>query len=99
VASRVPASNNSLASTLERITPAVLAASSRPAAGAESENQRNPETLAVAKKALTDVVVLPSDSGDLAAALALGGEVEKYRDHLDGVFLNAGIAMPRAKAW
>ena len=53
---------------------------------------RNPETLAAAKKVLTDVVVLPSDSGDLAAALALGGEVKKYVDHLDGVFLNAGIA-------
>jgi NAD(P)-dependent dehydrogenase (short-subunit alcohol dehydrogenase family) len=54
---------------------------------------RNPETLAAAKKVLTDVVVLPSDSGDLAAVLALGGEVKKYVDHLDGVFLNAGIAM------
>ncbi len=53
---------------------------------------RNPETLAAAKKVLTDVVVLPSDSSDLAAALALGGEVKKYVDHLDGVFLNAGIA-------
>ena len=52
---------------------------------------RNPETLAAAKKVLTDVVVLSSDSGDLAAALALGGEVKKYVDHLDGVFLNAGI--------
>jgi NAD(P)-dependent dehydrogenase (short-subunit alcohol dehydrogenase family) len=37
------------------------------------------------------VVVLSSDSGDLAAALALGDEVKKYVDHLDGVFLNAGI--------
>ena len=53
---------------------------------------RNPETLAAAKKILTDVVVLPSDSGDLAAALALGGELRKYLDHLDGVFLDAGIA-------
>jgi NAD(P)-dependent dehydrogenase (short-subunit alcohol dehydrogenase family) len=53
---------------------------------------RNPETLAAAKKTLTGVVVLPSDSGDLAAALALGGDVKKYVDHLDGVFLNAGIA-------
>jgi NAD(P)-dependent dehydrogenase (short-subunit alcohol dehydrogenase family) len=52
---------------------------------------RNPETLAAAEKVLNDVVVLPSDSGDLAAALALGGEVKKYVDHLDGVFLNAGI--------
>jgi NAD(P)-dependent dehydrogenase (short-subunit alcohol dehydrogenase family) len=53
---------------------------------------RNPETLAAAKKVLTDVVVLPSDACDLAAAQALGGEVKKYVDHLDGVFLNAGIA-------
>jgi NAD(P)-dependent dehydrogenase (short-subunit alcohol dehydrogenase family) len=53
---------------------------------------RNPETLAAAKKVLTDVVVLRSDASDLAAAQALGGEVKKYVDHLDGVFLNAGIA-------
>jgi NAD(P)-dependent dehydrogenase (short-subunit alcohol dehydrogenase family) len=52
---------------------------------------RNPETLAAAKKVLTDAMVLPSDASDLAAALALGGEVKKYVDHLDGVFLNAGI--------
>ena len=52
---------------------------------------RNPETLAAAKKVLRDVVILPSDSGDLAAALALGGEVKKYVDRVDGVFLNAGI--------
>jgi NAD(P)-dependent dehydrogenase (short-subunit alcohol dehydrogenase family) len=52
---------------------------------------RNPETLAAAKKVLTDVVVLPSDSSDLAAALGLGGEVQKYVNQLDGVFLNAGI--------
>ena len=36
--------------------------------------------------------VLPSDFVDLAAALALGGVVKKYVEHLDGVFLNAGIA-------
>src|SRR5260370_12780469 len=53
---------------------------------------RNPETLAAAKKILTDAVVLPSDAADLAAALALGDEVKKYVNHLDGVFLNAGIA-------
>jgi NAD(P)-dependent dehydrogenase (short-subunit alcohol dehydrogenase family) len=53
---------------------------------------RNPETLAAAKKVLTDVVVLPSDASDLTAAQALGDEVRKYTDHLDGVFLNAGIA-------
>lgn len=53
---------------------------------------RNPETLAAAKKVLTGAVVLPSDAGDLAAAQALGEEVKKYVDHLDGAFLNAGVA-------
>ena len=38
------------------------------------------------------MVVHPSDAGDLAAAQALGEEVKKYVDHLDGAFLNAGIA-------
>jgi NAD(P)-dependent dehydrogenase (short-subunit alcohol dehydrogenase family) len=38
------------------------------------------------------VVVLPSDSSDLAAAQALGGEVRTFADYLDGAFLNAGIA-------
>ena len=54
---------------------------------------RNPETLASAKKVLTGAVVLPSDAGDLAAAQALGEEVKQYVDHLDGAFLNAGVAM------
>jgi NAD(P)-dependent dehydrogenase (short-subunit alcohol dehydrogenase family) len=54
---------------------------------------RNPETLASAKKTLSGVIVLPSDSGDLAAVQALGEEVKKFADHLDGVFLNAGIAI------
>src|SRR5260370_15847681 len=53
---------------------------------------RNPETLASAKKALTGVVVLPSDSGDLAAAQALSDEIKTFADHLDGAFLNAGVA-------
>jgi NAD(P)-dependent dehydrogenase (short-subunit alcohol dehydrogenase family) len=52
---------------------------------------RNPETLASAKKTLSDAVVLRSDSGDLAAAQALGGEVKTFADHLDGAFLNAGV--------
>ena len=52
---------------------------------------RNPETLASAKKILSGVVGLPSDSGDLAAAQALGGEVRTFADHLDGAFLNAGV--------
>ena len=38
------------------------------------------------------MVVLPSDSGDLAAAQALGDEIKTFADHLDGAFLNAGIA-------
>jgi NAD(P)-dependent dehydrogenase (short-subunit alcohol dehydrogenase family) len=53
---------------------------------------RNPETLASAKKTLSGVVVLPSDSSDLAASQALGDEIKPFADHLDGVFLNAGIA-------
>src|ERR1700722_7704677 len=52
---------------------------------------RNPETLASAKKILSDAVVLRSDSGDLAAAQALGGEIRTFADHLDGAFLNAGV--------
>ena len=52
---------------------------------------RNPETLASAKKVLTGAVVLPSDSGDLAAAQALGDEIKTFADHLDGAFLNAGV--------
>jgi NAD(P)-dependent dehydrogenase (short-subunit alcohol dehydrogenase family) len=52
---------------------------------------RNPETLASAKKTLSDAVVLRSDSGDLAAAQALGDEVKTFADHLDGAFLNAGV--------
>jgi NAD(P)-dependent dehydrogenase (short-subunit alcohol dehydrogenase family) len=53
---------------------------------------RNPETLASAKKILGDVVVLPSDSADLASAQALGDKIRTFADHLDGAFLNAGIA-------
>jgi NAD(P)-dependent dehydrogenase (short-subunit alcohol dehydrogenase family) len=52
---------------------------------------RNLETLASAKKTLNDAVVLRSDSGDLAAAQALGEEIKTFTDHLDGAFLNAGI--------
>jgi NAD(P)-dependent dehydrogenase (short-subunit alcohol dehydrogenase family) len=52
---------------------------------------RNPETLASAKKILPDAVVLSSDAGDLSSALALGGDVKKYVEQLDGAFLNAGI--------
>lgn len=52
---------------------------------------RNPETLASARKILGDVVILPSDSADLASAQALGDKIRTFADHLDGVFLNAGI--------
>ncbi|HEY8964989.1 MAG TPA: SDR family NAD(P)-dependent oxidoreductase, partial [Candidatus Methylacidiphilales bacterium] len=53
---------------------------------------RNPETLAAAKKEVPPTaVVLKSDSGSLADALALGAEVKKHADKLDGAFLNAGI--------
>jgi len=52
---------------------------------------RNPETLASAKRVLSGVAVLRSDSGDLAAAQALGGEVKTFVGHLDGAFLNAGV--------
>jgi NAD(P)-dependent dehydrogenase (short-subunit alcohol dehydrogenase family) len=45
---------------------------------------RNPETLASAKKTLSGVVVLPSDSGDLAAAQALGDEIKTFAEHLAG---------------
>jgi NAD(P)-dependent dehydrogenase (short-subunit alcohol dehydrogenase family) len=38
------------------------------------------------------VIVIKSDSGSLSAAQSLGGEVKEHVDHLDGVFLNAGIA-------
>ena len=39
---------------------------------------RNPETLASAKKILSGVAVHPSDSGDLAAAQALGDEIKTF---------------------
>jgi len=53
---------------------------------------RNPETLASAKKTLSGVVVLPSDSGDLAAAQALGDEIKTFADHLDGVLFGVFLA-------
>src|SRR6202051_1312781 len=53
---------------------------------------RNPETLAAVQRELPDVIVIKSDSGSLSAAQLLGNEVKKHVDHLDGVFLNAGIA-------
>jgi NAD(P)-dependent dehydrogenase (short-subunit alcohol dehydrogenase family) len=53
---------------------------------------RNPETLAAARATLgSAAIVLASDSGSLAAAQALGAEIEKYATKLDGAFLNAGI--------
>jgi NAD(P)-dependent dehydrogenase (short-subunit alcohol dehydrogenase family) len=53
---------------------------------------RNPETLAAVQRELPGVIVIKSDSGSLSAAQSLGGEVKKHVEHLDGVFLNAGIA-------
>jgi short-subunit dehydrogenase involved in D-alanine esterification of teichoic acids len=53
---------------------------------------RNPKTLAAVQRELPGVIVIKSDSGSLSAAQSLGGEVKKHVDHLDGVFLNAGIA-------
>lgn len=54
---------------------------------------RNPETLAAARAALgAQATVLASDSASLADAQALGAEIKKHAAHLDGVFLNAGIA-------
>ncbi|HTI68812.1 MAG TPA: SDR family oxidoreductase [Candidatus Limnocylindria bacterium] len=54
---------------------------------------RNPETLAAARKELPEgTVIIKSDSASLVDAQALGNEVRKYTDRLDGAFLNAGIA-------
>ena len=54
---------------------------------------RNPETLAAAQKLLpASAVILKSDAGSVSAAQALGGEVKKHVDRLDGAFLNAGVA-------
>ena len=53
---------------------------------------RNPQTLAAARATLgSTAIVLPSESGSLTDALALGAEVGKQVKKLDGVFLNAGI--------
>jgi NAD(P)-dependent dehydrogenase (short-subunit alcohol dehydrogenase family) len=54
---------------------------------------RNPKTLEAARAALpAGTVLLQSDAGSLEAALALGSEVQKHTERLDGVFLNAGVA-------
>lgn len=54
---------------------------------------RNPANLEAARKLLpTNAVVLASDSNSLAAAQALGVEVRKHTERIDGVFLNAGVA-------
>src|ERR1035438_3521328 len=47
--------------------------------------------LATAQRELPGVIVIKSDSASLSAAQSLGGKVKKHVDHLDGVFLNAGI--------
>ncbi len=54
---------------------------------------RNPATLEAAKKTLPEAIVIQSDSGDLASAQGLGAAVKEHVDHLDGAFLNAGIAI------
>ena len=54
---------------------------------------RRPENLASARQALpSSAVVLASDSGSLEASRALGAEVRRHAERLDGVFLNAGVA-------
>jgi NAD(P)-dependent dehydrogenase (short-subunit alcohol dehydrogenase family) len=54
---------------------------------------RNPATLASAQKALpAGTIILKSDSGSLTDVQALGAEIKKHTAHLDGAFLNAGIA-------
>lgn len=52
---------------------------------------RNPETLAAVQRELPGVIVIKSDSASLSAAQSLGAEVKKHVEHLDDVFLNAGI--------
>lgn len=52
---------------------------------------RNPETLAAVQRELPGVIVIKSDSASLSANQSLGDEVKKHVEHLDGVFLNAGI--------
>lgn len=52
---------------------------------------RNPETLAAARTTLgAQAIVIPSDSGSLADAQALGAEIKRHAGKLDGAFLNAG---------
>lgn len=54
---------------------------------------RNPETLAAAKRTLPAcAIVLKSDSASLADAQALGAAIRQQVDHLEGAFLNAGVA-------
>jgi len=53
---------------------------------------RNPKTLAAAREALPNAIVLQSDAGDVNAAKGLGLEVRRHVDRIDGVLLNAGIA-------
>src|SRR6476660_1962561 len=61
---------------------------------------RNPETLASAKKILSDAAVLRSASGDLAAAQALGGEIRTFAGHLPFInrieAMEPGTSSPRA---
>jgi NAD(P)-dependent dehydrogenase (short-subunit alcohol dehydrogenase family) len=53
---------------------------------------RNPETLKAARSTLgASAVVIASDSRSLADSQALGANVLKHTNHLDGAFLNAGV--------
>lgn len=54
---------------------------------------QNPETLAAAKVALPDALVLASDAGDAAAQRRLAGQLETEFGQLDAVFVNAGIGI------
>ncbi len=53
----------------------------------------NPDTLAEARKALgSEVLVLRSDAGDVAAQSALAHQLKDALGGLDAVFINAGVA-------
>jgi NAD(P)-dependent dehydrogenase (short-subunit alcohol dehydrogenase family) len=53
----------------------------------------NPETLAQAREALgSDILVIRSDAGDVAAQAALANQLRDALGGLDAVFINAGIA-------
>ena len=54
---------------------------------------RSPKTLEAAKQsAPSNVEVLASDAGDLAAIDALANHIETNYGKIDGAFINAGVA-------